>query len=102
MPISPKLTVRLTEAESRILRSQAIRNGQSLSAFARHQILHGGYGSTGIEDIVSQILPVVQARFDELADEVQATKSEARQAEERTTEKLKKAVQIIVEEVRKK
>lgn len=102
MLASSKLTVRLTEAELRILRSQAIRNGQSLSAFARNQILHKGHGSTDIEDVVGQILPVVEARIDSLSEEVQVIKSEARQAEERATEKLKKAVQIIVEEVRKR
>lgn len=102
MTSSAKLTIRLTDNESRILRSQAIRVGLSLSAFARQQILHGGSGSAEIEGIVSQILPVVEARFDGLSEEVQAIKSEARQIEERASDRLKKAVQIIVDEVRKK
>lgn len=103
MAASAKLTVRLTDGEARILRSQAIRLGLSLSAFARQQILHGGGADTaGTEEIVNQILPVVEARFDGLLDEVQAIKSEALQIEERGAERLKKAVQIIVEEVRKK
>jgi len=103
MATSAKLTVRLTDGEARILRSQAIRSGLSLSAFARRQILHGGSADVGAtEAIVSQILPAVEARFDALAEELQSIKSEARAIEGRTAEKLKKTVQIIVEEVRKK
>lgn len=102
MANSAKITIRLTDGESRILRSQAIRTGLSLSAFARQQILHGGSGSAEIEGVVSQILPAVEARFDGLSEEVQAIKSEARQADERGTERLKKAVQILAEEIRKK
>ncbi len=103
MSTSSRLTVRLDRAELRILRSQAIRNGQSLSAFARQKILHGGGADTvNSEETVNQILPVVQARFDELADEIQAIKSNARQIDERASDRLKKAVQIIFEEIRKK
>lgn len=103
MATSAKLTVRLTEGEARILRAQAIRSGLSLSAFARRQILHGGSAdAAGTEEIVSQILPVIEAGFDGLIEEVHAIKSEARQIEERATDRLKKAVQIIAEEIRKK
>lgn len=93
---SAKLTVRLTEAESRILRSQAIRNGQSLSAFARQRILQGGGTSTTeIEQIVGQILPVIAAQFDALEDQIQIIRSEVRQADERSAERLKQAANFL-------
>lgn len=103
MANSAKLTIRMSEAEARILRAQSIRHGVSLSAFARQKILHGG-GADAVnsEETVNQILPVVQARFDELADEIQAIKSDARQIDERASDRLKKSVQIIFEEIRKK
>lgn len=103
MAASSKITVRLTENEARILRSQAIRSGLTISAFARQQILHGGStDAAGAEKIVDQILPAVEARLDTLLDEIQAIKQEARHTEDRTTERLKKAVQIVAEEIRKK
>lgn len=97
MAASAKLTIRLTEGEARILRSQAIRAGLSLSAFARSQILHGGRNdAAATEEIVSQILPVVEARLDGLTEEVQAIKSEARQIEERTSNRLIQAVNHLI------
>ncbi len=103
MAASAKLTIRLTHEEARVIRSQALRLGLSLSAFARHQILHGGRtDATAAEGIVSQILPVIEARIDGLADRLESIQSEARGAEERTSDRLKRAVQIVVDEVRKK
>lgn len=103
MVASAKITIRLTHDEARILRSQAIRLGLSLSAFARRQILHGGSAdAVGTEEIVSQMLPVVEAHFDGLRNEMQAIKSEARQIEDRATDRLKKAVQIIVSNMESK
>lgn len=103
MANSAKLTIRLTDGEARILRSQAMRLGLSLSAFARQQILHGGStDAVKAEEIVSQILPVVEAHLDGLLEEVQSIKSEARQVEDRATERLKKAVQIIVNKTEEK
>lgn len=104
MAASSKLTIRMTEGEARILRAQAIRQGVTLSAFARHQILHGGNGNDAAvaEQIVNQILPVIEARFDVLEAELQSTRAETRGMEERSSERLKKAVQILFEEIRKK
>lgn len=102
MAASSKITIRLTDNEVRILRSQAIRQGISLSAFTRRQILHGG--STDVaatEEIVGQILPAIEARFDQIADELQSIKSDAQQSEERVSDRLKKAVLMILQEVKK-
>lgn len=98
MVASAKITIRLTDGEARILRSQAIRGGLSLSAFARRQILHGStVDAAPIEGIVSQILPVVDARFDQIEETIQAIRSAITQSEERTSDRLKKAVQFLVE-----
>ncbi len=102
MAVSSKITIRFTDSEARILRSQAIRQGVSLSAFARRQILHGSNSdAAGNEEIVSQILPVIEARLDLMDDKLQSIESEAQKSEERVSERLKKAVLMILQEIKK-
>lgn len=98
MAASAKLTIRLTDGESRILRSQAIRMGLSLSAFARQKILHGGGADpVGTEQVVGQILPAIEARFDVIEEQIRNIRSEAQQAESRGAERLKQAANFLAQ-----